>query len=753
MSFNHQIIKPLRWSAETPNLYTCLITLLNEKGKAIEIISCKAGFRRSEIKQGKLMVNGVPVMIKGVNRHEWDLDLGKYITEEQMIKDITLMKQFNINAVRGCHYPNNPRWYELCDEYGLYIIDESNIEAHGMQEHPKGFELLTNSKEWEPQFLDRAIRLVERDKNHPCIIIWSLGNEAGDGVNFQTNYNWIKKRDNSRPVQYEPAQLKSHTDIYCPMYARLWRLKQYANELQKRPLIMCEYAHVMGNSGGNLQDYWDVIENNEGLQGGFIWEWADETFRRKDDKGNMIWAYGNDMGNEGIINDSNFCAKGLVNADREIYPHIWEVKKVYQNIKVKPVLLTNNCFEIFNKFSFISLDDYELIWQIEEDGRVIFEKKESLENIQRQSSKILSLQFPDIKPKEGSEYFITFKTVLKNDKPLIPKGHAAARDQYKLPIYKAPVKNKSGELPALKIDSQQKQCVINGSGFSVKIDKNSGVINSYVVNGKEMIVSPLKPNYWRAPIDNDLGNGIQQRCAIWKEAASDMTVEKYEEKIVNDSRYDIDVYCKLKAGDSKLHVKYKILGNGEIIVDNYLSALPDTLPELPKVGMTMKIPSQYNTVKYFGKGPDENYWDRNTGSAIGVYETTAWDMFTKYVRPQECGNRTEVRWMAVKDKNGDGLLIVGENPLNASAMQIDPDDLEHYGFTITGNRHGGSVKPADNVVVNIDLNQMGVGGDTSWGAKTHPEYCLRAKDYHYSFSIRPIAKNEDIMKLSKIIYE
>ncbi len=751
-NFSSKIIAPLKWTAETPNLYTCVITLKDNNGKVIEVVSCKTGFRKVEILQGSLMVNGISIMIKGVNRHEWSADLGKYITEEQMITDIKLMKQFNINAVRTCHYPNNPRWYQLCDEYGLYVVDEANIESHGMQDHPNGFEFINNNPQWLPQFIDRTERLVERDKNHPSVIIWSLGNEAGDGNSFKETYKWIKNRDDSRPVQYEPAKLNSHTDIYAPMYARLWHLKQYANQLQKRPLIMCEYSHVMGNGVGNLKDYWDMIENNVGLQGGFIWEWGEETIRKKDKNGNMIWAYGNDMGNDGIVNDSNFCAKGLVNADRIPYPHIWEVKKVYQNISVTPVPLTSNRFEIKNKFDFINLDGFDIVWQIEEEGKVIYQGTLENQNIKARSKKIVTINFPNIDAKDNTEYFIRFRALTNQESFAIPKGHEAAWDQFKLPISKQSSKFDLTGYPPLKLSEDNLKAVAEGNNFLVTIDKSNGVLSSFIYEGKELIHSHLIPNFWRAPIDNDLGNSMQIRCALWKDASANRKVERVEVSKINNWLIEADVYFILPAVNSKYHTKYKIYSSSDVIVENNLYSVPDTLSELPRFGMQIKLNKEFNLVSYLGKGPYENYWDRNSGSAVGVYETSAWEMFIPYVRPQETGNRTEVRWMALKDKEGNGLLAIGNGLLNSSALQVDPKDLEHHGFSFEGNWHGGSVKPSSFVVFNIDYNQMGVGGDTSWGARTHPQYCLPAKDYSYSFRIRPFSGKEDFIKLTKQIF-
>jgi beta-galactosidase len=415
---------PLRWTAETPNLYTMVLSLRDPGGRVIEAVSCKTGFRSVEIRDGRLMVNGVPIRIRGVNRHEHDPLTGKVMSEKRMIEDIRLMKEFNINAVRTCHYPDDPRWYDLCDRYGLYCVDEANIESHGVSFDPD--KTLANKPEWGAAHIDRTRRMVERDKNHPSVIIWSLGNEAGDGINFQATYAWIKTRDATRPVQYEPAKLNAHTDIYCPMYAPIPRLTEYASKPQTRPLILCEYAHAMGNSVGNLQDYWDVIYAHPQLQGGFIWDWVDQGFLKKDAEGRTFWAYGGDYGPPGTPSDKNFCCNGLVLPDRKPHPHAFEVRKVYQNIKTAPENLESGTVRIENRFDFTNLVDYTGSWRIEGEGRTIAGGDLPSIDLAPHESRTIRLDLPKFPPEPGIEYFLTVSWKTKRAAPLLPAGHEVA---------------------------------------------------------------------------------------------------------------------------------------------------------------------------------------------------------------------------------------------------------------------------------------------------------------------------------------
>ncbi len=752
--FEQAVSNPKKWTAETPNLYRCLITLLDNNNKTIETTAFNPGFRKVEIKNSQLCVNGIPITIKGVNRHEHDPITGRVVSEESMINDIRLMKQFNINAVRTSHYPNNPRWYELCDLYGLYVIDEANIECHGIQFHPQKYAALSDNKDWEKAYLDRTVSMVERDKNFPSIIIWSLGNEAGDGVNFQTNYNWIKKRDPSRPVQYQPAGQQPHTDIVCPMYKNIQFIEDYAiknlNSSNPRPLILCEYAHAMGNSVGNLRDYWDVIDKYEALQGGFIWDWVDQTFLKKNDKGQEFFAYGGDMGFAGVQNDSNFCANGLVQSDRTLNPHIWEVKKVYQNVKILPIDLKTGKLKILNKFNFTNLNNYYLEWEITGDEKTIAENRLPVLDIPALKSKIIDLDFPRLQPEPGVEYFLTIKTLTNKNQPLIPKNFEIAWDQFKLPVYKKALKTDISKLPGLQFFEENGLITVNGNNFSAAFSAKTGQLFFLRYQNIELIREGLIPNFWRAPTDNDLGNGMQNRCGVWKTAGADQKLEKSSIHRRNDQLVQIDMEFSIPSVESKYFTTYLIYGSGDIIVKNRFVPGTTSLPELPRFGMTMTLPGQFKNISWYGRGPHESYWDRKTGAPIGVYHGTVWEQYFPYVRPQENGNKTDVRWVTLTNDDSLGLLIVAMPVISAGVFQFPAEDLEYIPKT---QKHGSDIIPRDIVTLNIDYKQMGVGGDNSWGAVTHPKYTLPAKEYSYQFRIRPFWQKDDQLKqLTKQIF-
>jgi beta-galactosidase len=748
--FEHTLDSPRIWNAETPELYTLVISLLDKKGRVIESVSSKIGFRKVEIKGGQLLVNGVPIYIRGVNRHEHNPELGRYVTEEEMIRDIQLMKQFNINSVRTSHYPNIPRFYELCDKYGLYVIDEANIESHGMRFHEKGFELITSDPVWESAWLDRGMRMIERDKNHPSIIIWSMGNEAGDGTNFETLYSEMKKRDPSRPVQYQPAWYDAHTDIVCPMYRNIEFITEYASKPQNRPLILCEYAHAMGNSVGNLQDYWDAIEKYDVLQGGYIWDWVDQTILATNEEGEQYWAYGGDVGTEFSENDSNFCANGLVQADRSLNPHIWEVKKVYQPFKITAVDLEKGLINIKNGHGFISSDNFDFRWEIEADGILIEEGVLSDLNIEAGLSKDIEVDFSEIIPEPGVEYFITlFVTTIKSS-TLLPEGHLVAWEQFKLPIMAEATEVDSWTFKRItSMHHMDDQIKINGSNFEIVFSKVDGTITSYSYNGSEMVLSGLKPNFWRAAIDNDLGNGMIGRCKVWKDDSQSLILDSFSGRVLTKSKVGVIVHYSHPNTNSKSTITYNVYGNGMIdVAYNFYISESSELSEIPRIGMTMTLPVDFDQVEWFGRGPHESYWDRKTGAAVGRYSGSVWEQYYPYVRPQETGNKCDIRWLALHNADKSGLMVVGKPTLSAGVFQFPYEDL-YYNPEI--NLHGSTdIKPKDLITLNIDYKQMGVGGDNSWGARPHPEYTLEPKDYSYSFRLVPFSDSSDLSKLARI---
>ncbi|WP_138429622.1 glycoside hydrolase family 2 TIM barrel-domain containing protein [Fodinibius saliphilus] len=724
---------PDAWTAETPNLYTLLVTLEDEQENTLEVVQTKVGFRTVEIKSGQLYVNGKSIYLRGVNRHEHDPVTGNYLSTEQMIKDIKLMKQFNINAVRASHYPNDPRWYELTDKYGLYVIDEANVETHGLQKHPDGFAAIADNPDWKAAILDRTKRMVERDKNHPSIIIWSQGNESGFGSNFKAGYKWIKDRDPTRLVQYEPAWRTEYTDIAAPMYHQIEEMMEYvADGVRNKPMILCEYAHAMGNSVGNLQDYWDVMKSHQNFQGGFIWDWVDQALHKENEDGEKYWAYGGDFP-EPIPNDSNFVANGLVQADRSLKPHIWEVKKVYQPINFEEIDLPSGTIQIANEYGFRNLDEFELSWIIEENGEVIQSGTLPAIDLPGGRHKEITVPYSKITPEPGAEYHLRIMAKSRSERPLVPKGHTVAWEQFPLLFNKPQPPVVVSKMPEVTPDADNQFQYVHGEEFSVGFSTDTGLLSSIQADGNELLEAPLEPGFWRPPTDNDLGNGMPQRSSIWKAAWDSAKLTKL--------RYDREAPQLMKVKATyvlpQLRAQYKIIynvyGNGKIDITAHFEPGNTRLPELPRFGMNMQMPVRYEQVEWYGRGPHESYSDRKSGAAIDHYSGTVHEQYHAYVRPQETGNKTDVRWFHLTDKAGYGLKFNGSPTVNASFY---PFPTSMLGYTEGGpNRHVTDVYPTDIITVNIDKAQMGVGGDDSWGARPHPEYRLPAQSYSYEFSI------------------
>ncbi|MDD2512964.1 MAG: glycoside hydrolase family 2 TIM barrel-domain containing protein, partial [Proteiniphilum sp.] len=735
--FKRQISTPLQWSAEKPNLYQLQLSLF-ENGQLTEIIFRNIGFRKVEIQHAQLLVNGQPIYIKGVNRHEHDPYTGHVVSEESMLKDIQLMKENNINSVRTSHYPNDPRWYELCDQYGLYIVDEANIESHGMGYQPD--QCLANQPEWKNAFIDRTERMFERDKNHPSVIIWSLGNESGEGVNFAATYTWIKRRDRSnRPIHSEDGMKGPYTDIYCPMYKKIDVLINHALYMPTKPLILCEYAHAMGNSVGNLQDYWDVIERYPVLQGGHIWDWVDQGFAQKTEDGRFYWAYGGDMApsEDKVPSSGNFCMNGLIAADRTPKPHLHEVKKVYQNIGFKLLDFDRGFIEIKNKFFFTNLDDYNFSWVLEENGKKIGEGNIHNISVTPQTTKIVKIPFPQISFVPGKEYFLNFYATQKDDDGLIKARTVVAREQctlYNLPTQQANRQNKP-----LQFIEQENTVYLKNDTIRFGFNRQSGALCSMNVNGNEMIIGELTPNFWRPSTDNDLGSKLATMCEPWRNAGKSAKLVKTEIKRRNDYSYEIQSDYQLTAVEAKYIVKYIVFGEGIVNVNCTLIPQNDTLPLLPRFGVTLMLHKDYNQIAWFGRGPHESYVDRKTSAFVGLYSGSVWEQYFPYDRPQENGNKTDVRWMTLSNNRGNGIKISGDPLFNASAYLFPTEDLSEIDHK-KHQRHLSDIQPKDIVTLNIDLKQMGLGGDTTWGAFPHQQYLIPAKKISFSFDIYPVWK-------------
>ncbi len=764
LDFNKVLPGIKKWSAEKPNLYTLVLTLKEMNGTTSESVSAKIGFRKVEIKNSQLMVNGVAIRLKGVNMHEHNELTGHVIDEETVMKDIKTMKSNNINAMRTCHYPQQEFWYEMCDKYGLYLVDEADIESHGMGYNKDV--TLADKPEWEAAHLDRMQRMVERDKNHPSVIIWSMGNEAGDGHNFLNGYKWIKGRDMTRPVQYERAEKSTnaperHTDIWADMYATIDDIEAYAkNPKNDRPMIMCEYAHAMGNSTGNLQDYWDVIEKYPNLQGGFIWDWVDQGFLRTNENGEKYWTYGGDYGEEGIPSDGNFCINGLVWPDRTPHPGLYEVNKVYQDIGFEPVDLNKGMIRITNKYDFTNLSEFNLEWEIVSDGNVVQSGKIPKADLNPKDSYIVQIPFSATEPAAGTEYFLNIRASRSEAWNYVPEDHVYASMQFKLPFTGKQVVAKENRLAVLQTKTTDKQLEVSGENMKVTFNLAEGRMTSFNFRGRELMLKGPSPDFWRPPTDNDYGYNMDRLLGVWKKAGERTKVTKANisqpelGKVVVTFNYDIPDLAGKKIGGYA--TSYTIYGSADIVVKNQFSKLTDNIPEIPRMGMQMQLPEEFSNLKWFGRGPFENYADRKTSADVGLYESTVSDQETPYIRPQENGYKTDTRWLILTDDNGNGILISGDPLFCFSALNNIHDDFESPGKLSqyrkdakTANTHSTDVKPRDLVNLNVDLGQMGVGGDNSWGAKVHPQYRLLEKKYEYSFRMRPVVKEDDVLALAK----
>ncbi|WP_163407265.1 glycoside hydrolase family 2 TIM barrel-domain containing protein [Flavobacterium ajazii] len=739
VSFFQNVSNPKLWSSEAPNLYTLVLSLKDEKGSIIESTSTQIGFRKVELKGGELLVNGVRLMVHGVNIHEHNPITGHYQDEATMMKDIKMMKQLNINSVRCSHYPNNILWVKLCNKYGLYLVDEANIESHGMGVEGQPL-IWMNPKtnpgylpEWHASHMDRIYNLVERDKNAPSVIIWSLGNESANGPVFHDAYKWIKKRDNTRLVQFEQAKENENTDIICPMYPTIAYMKEYAARKEvARPYIMCEYAHAMGNSTGNFQEYWDIIRGSKNMQGGFIWDWVDQGFKMKDEIGREYWAYGGDMGGQNYTNDENGCNDGLVWPDRTPHPGAFEVKKVYQDILFKSVDIKNGVIEIINDFGFTNLEKYHFEYQVVENGKIIKEGTLYV-SLNPKSKKQFKIDLPKLQAKEGTEYLLNVFAFTKTGSELLPQHFEVAREQFVIESDKYFTKTEL--VNTSKIQDDKNEFVLSSADVTVKISKTTGLISYYSLKGEEYFKQYPEPHFWRAPTDNDMGNKMQIRCNVWRTAGKNTTLEDIQVVEENGKKY---VIAKLKLNDvfSDYTIKYSLNNNGALEVQSSFKQGNNSLPEMPRFGMLFVLKNNFENLDYYGRGPLENYPDRNTGAFKGIYKSKVADQYVSYTRPQENGYKTDVRWFSLSDNSGKGLEIKGLQPLGISTLNNYPSDFD-AGIS-KKNIHASDITPRNEVVVCVDLTQRGLGGDNSWGLPPHEQYRLTQNEYSYGFVIKPI---------------
>ncbi len=728
-----------QWNAENPYLYKLIF---NVKGKSksslfnlfssntLESIPVNVGFRTTEVKNGRFLVNGKPVLIKGVNRHEHHPDYGHYTTKETMMKDIILMKRHNINAVRTSHYPNCPKWYELCDKYGIYLWDEANIESHG---YGYGKTSLAKDPKWEKQHLDRLTRMVTRDKNHPSVLVWSMGNEAGDGVNFTVGYKAVKALD-SRPVHYERALQSPNSDMFARMYTHPAGVKRYAEQKHDRPFIVCEYAHAMGSSSGNLWHYWDIFyDETNNAQGAFVWDWMDQGLRTAvpGKKGETFFAYGGYFEEPGTRHDGNFCMNGLIAADWTPHPGLLTMKKVHENLHVKPVDLKAGKISIKNWFDFTNAKDIAYAtWSLQEEGKIIATGKVAELDLEPREEKGFKLSLPAISPKPGKEYWLNINFKQKDNTFYADKGYEIAYAQFKLPDFVEKEVKKVGGKIRLRNKDDEEIIKISGKKFVLTFDKKKGSIASYTVNDRAIFVRGPAPDFWRALNDNDRGARLNKRLAVWKDVGKtcelkSITVGKA------DTGVTVKVVKRLTKVGAEFTTTYTVNPAGEITVDvDYIQLTRQKLPMLPRFGMDMVIASNYDKITWYGRGEEPTYSDRKD-ARIGIYSGRISEQWVEYSRPQENGNKVDVRWFTLTDENGLGIKVTAAETLSICAQHYSKADMESKNYT-----H--ELTKSENIFLNIDKVQMGVGGNDSWGQTCMEPYRIHSRPMQYSYTISPL---------------
>lgn len=825
INFEATISNVLTWTSEHPNLYKLLMAI-EHNGKVTEIVPFNVGFRKIEIKEsdyevnGKKMrlfyVNGQPIKLKGVNIHEVSQYSGHYVTPEEMRRNFELMKLNNINSVRTSHYPQDRRFYEMCDEYGLYVYDEANIESHGMyytrhlDDMRKGSAghldgnlkgTLGHNPDWLENHLYRIRNMFERNKNYPCVTIWSLGNEAGNGYNFYNAYTLLKGLDQklmNRPVCYERALWEWNTDMFVPQYPSAAWLEDIGRAGSDRPIVPSEYAHAMGNSTGDLYGQWQAIYKYPHLQGGYIWEWIDHSLLEKDKNGTPYWTYGGDYGVD-QPSDGNFVADGLIGPDQVPHPAMSEVKYCMQNVGFEVADLSKGQIKITNRFYFTDLEKYQVKYKIYENEKKLREAVLPIQ-LAPQSSSTITIPVNKLKFKKGAEYFINFEVTTKEIEPLIPIGHIIAYDQFELPsVERGLFAQQDSKTAKILAEEKGEQIIISSKYLQFVFNKKTGIVESYKVNGLEYFDQGfgIQPNFWRGPTDNDYGNGAPKRLQVWKQASKDFnikssTIEKNEAYILLKLEY------QLPLGNS-YNVHYKVYPTGKLSVSADFTALKDIksvtvekseaelmatespqsksdkkrrdIPEVPRIGVRFRLPKNMNQVEYFGRGPEENYCDRNKGCLVGLYRTTAEDLYTPYVRPQENGHRTDVRWLSVTTDNGAGILIEAEKLIGFNALRNSVEDFDseesnapyqwnNFSAEEIANRndldakdrlpkrtHINDIVPQNFVEVCVDMKQQGVGGYDSWGARPIEAATIYAdKNYSFTFNITPLSKSKDRSK-------
>ncbi|WP_019640518.1 glycoside hydrolase family 2 TIM barrel-domain containing protein [Paenibacillus fonticola] len=727
---------PLKWSAETPHLYTLVLSLKDDAGRLLETVSCKIGFRTFELKDGLMKINGKRIVFKGVNRHEFCCDKGRAITKAEMIRDIELMKSYNINAVRTSHYPNQSAWYELCDEYGLYVIDETNLETHGLWEYGQieinDRNLPGSRPEWRANVLDRCNSMFQRDKNHPSVVIWSLGNESFGGDNFIAMYDFLKQTDPTRLVHYEgafhhrPSDVAS--DMESTMYIKPQHVEEYARNKPQKPYILCEYSHAMGNSCGGLHLYTELFDRYEILQGAFIWDWVDQAIRTQTADGTEYLAYGGDFGES--PHDGNFCGNGLIFADRTVTPKLDEVKRCYQNVKFEGVNLSEGRIRILNQYLFTDLRDYVLKWEIHLNGEANQSGVVELNLPPGESAEVVIPYLPVSEHKQ--EAILTLSLVTRRAEKWAEAGHETAWEQFMLTPYFRRESLSLDSAAALAVDEQDEELIVSGKDVVVRFSRVTGDLVSYVSSCTELLAEPVKPNFWRAVTDNDLGTKLHERSQVWRSAPENKQLNEFSWKQEGPACVITTRYVLATTPLSTVSVEYRLLPDGTMDVREEL--VPGSgLPELPEVGMMFMLSSSLDTITWYGRGPHDNYWDRKTGARVGLFTGTVHEQFVPYLRPQECGNKTDVRFACLtQGADGPGLRLEASSLMEVCALPWTPQELEAHD-------HPYKLPPSGKTVLRVNYKQMGVGGDDSWGAPTHEKFTLPAnRTYSFQFTVQPI---------------
>lgn len=732
------VSNPEKWTAETPNLYTLTATLKNGSN-TLEVIPVKVGFRKIELKGGQILVNGQPVLFKGADRHEMDPDGGYVVSRERMLQDILRMKQLNINAVRTCHYPDDNLWYDLCDQYGIYVVAEANIESHGMG---YGKETLAKNPSYKKAHMERNQRNVQRGYNHPSIIFWSLGNEAGYGPNFEQCYTWIKNEDKTRAVQYEQAGTNEFTDIFCPMYYDYDACKKYSEGNIDKPLIQCEYAHAMGNSQGGFKEYWDLIRKYPKYQGGFIWDFVDQSNHWKNKDGIDIYGYGGDF-NKYDASDNNFNDNGLISPDRRPNPHAHEVGYFYQSIWTTPGDLSKGEIKVYNENFFRDLSAYYMEWQLLANGEVMQTGVVQDLNVAPQQTATLKLNLNTEKICPCKELLLNVTYKLKAAETLMPAGSTVAYDQLTIRPYTAKaleLKNQKASnldivVPVIK-DNDHNYLIVEGENFIIEFNKHNGYLSRYEADGMQLLNpgAQLTPNFWRAPTDNDYGAGLQHRYAVWKNPGLKLTSLKQS---IENEQTIVQAEYEMKTVKGKLFLTYVINNEGAVKVTQKMEAgKEEKVSDMFRFGMQMQMPENFNEVEYYGRGPVENYADRNHSTLIGKYRQTVAEQFYPYIRPQETGTKTDLRWWRVLNISGNGLQFVGDAPFSASALNYSIESLDDG--VQKDQRHSPEVAKAPFTNLCIDKVQMGLGCVNSWGTLPLEKYRVPYQDYEFSFILTPV---------------